>query len=122
MLEQLNHVATIINAVENQKQQSPRSEADADFQRAKAELLKLRIAEKQRQLVRRADVDALIDGICGVTLSALSSLPRRRRDSASVQLCRHLPVRHASEFGEHRPQLLGTLDGLRTIPDALGVE
>src|ERR1700694_3288841 len=60
-----------------EKQQSPRSEADADFQRAKAELLRLRIAEKQRQLVRREDVNELIDGIAGVTLTALSSLPAR---------------------------------------------
>ena len=33
--------------------------------------------EKRRELVRRADVDALIDGIAGVTLTALSSLPAR---------------------------------------------
>jgi hypothetical protein len=60
-----------------EKQQSPRGEADADFQRAKTELLRLRIAEKQRQLVRREDVNELIDGICGVTLTALSSMPAR---------------------------------------------
>jgi hypothetical protein len=33
--------------------------------------------EKGRELVRRADVDALIDGIAGVTLTALSSMPAR---------------------------------------------
>ena len=33
--------------------------------------------EKRRELVRRADVDALIDDIAGVTLTALSSLPAR---------------------------------------------
>ena len=37
----------------------------------------MRLMEKQRELVRRADVDALIDGIAGVTLTALSSLPAR---------------------------------------------
>ena len=31
----------------------------------------------ERELVRRADVDALTDGICGVTLTALSSLRAR---------------------------------------------
>lgn len=31
--------------------------------------------EKRRDLVRRSDVDALIDGIAGVSLTALSSLP-----------------------------------------------
>jgi hypothetical protein len=33
----------------------------------------MRIEEKQHKLVRRADVDALIDGIAGVTLTELSS-------------------------------------------------
>jgi hypothetical protein len=32
-----------------ERQQSPRSEADADFQRARSELIGLRIAEKQRR-------------------------------------------------------------------------
>ena len=38
-------------------------------------MLQLRLMEKKHELVRRADVDALIDGIAGVTLTALSSLP-----------------------------------------------
>jgi len=33
--------------------------------------------EKRRELVRRDEVDALIDDIAGVTLTALSSLPAR---------------------------------------------
>jgi hypothetical protein len=60
-----------------ERQQSPRSEADAAHVAAKTELLQIKIEEKQRTLVRRADVDALIDGIAGVTLTALSSLPAR---------------------------------------------
>ena len=40
-------------------------------------MLELRLLEKRRELVRRADVDELIDGIAGVTLTALSSLPAR---------------------------------------------
>ena len=60
-----------------ERQQSPRSEADADHVKVKTEMLQLRLMEKRRELVRRADVDALIDGICGVTLTALSSLPAR---------------------------------------------
>ena len=48
-----------------ERRQSPRSEADADFQRAKSELIRLRIAEKQRELVQQADVDALIDSLFG---------------------------------------------------------
>jgi hypothetical protein len=60
-----------------ERQQSPRATADAEHAAAKAALLRIRIEEKQRTLVRRADVDALIDGIAGVTLTALSSLPAR---------------------------------------------
>ncbi len=33
--------------------------------------------EKKRELVRQAGVDALIDGIVGVTLTHLSSMPAR---------------------------------------------
>ena len=40
-------------------------------------MLKLRLMEKQHELVRRSDVDALIDDLAGVTLTALSSLPAR---------------------------------------------
>ena len=44
---------------------------------AKTEMLQLRLMEKKRELVRQEDVDALIDQIAGVTLTALSSLPAR---------------------------------------------
>jgi hypothetical protein len=36
-----------------ERRQSTRGEADADFQRAKSELIRLRIAEKQRHLIPR---------------------------------------------------------------------
>ena len=35
------------------------------------------LIEKKRELVHRTDVDALIDDIAGITLTALSSLPSR---------------------------------------------
>jgi hypothetical protein len=60
-----------------ERQQSPRSEADADHVKIKTEMLQLRLMEKKRELVRRDEVDALIDDIAGVTLTALSSLPAR---------------------------------------------
>jgi hypothetical protein len=60
-----------------ERQQSPRSEADAAHVAVKTEMLQLRLMETKRELVRRADVDELIDGITGVTLAALSSLPAR---------------------------------------------
>jgi hypothetical protein len=68
-----------------ERQQSPRTEADAAHVAVKTEMLQLRLMEKKRELVRRADVDALIDGICGVTLTALSSLLRGARRVAIVQ-------------------------------------
>ena len=52
-----------------ERKQSPRGEADTDLQRAKSELIRVRIAEKKRELVRRDNVDALIDGIAGVVLT-----------------------------------------------------
>jgi hypothetical protein len=60
-----------------ERRQSPRSEADANHVKVKTEMLQLRLMEKKRELVRRTDVDALVDGIAGVTLTALSSLPAR---------------------------------------------
>ena len=60
-----------------ERRQSPRTEADVDHVKVKTEMLQLRLMEKKRELVRRADVDALIDGIAGITLTALSSMPAR---------------------------------------------
>jgi hypothetical protein len=60
-----------------ERRQSPRAEADAEHALAKAALLRIRIEEKQRKLVRQDDVNELIDQIAGVTLTALSSLPAR---------------------------------------------
>ena len=56
---------------------SPRAQADADHVKVKTEMLQLKLMQSRRELMRRADVDALIDGIAGVTLTALSSLPAR---------------------------------------------
>ena len=56
---------------------SPRAEADAARVAVRTEMLQLRLMEKKRELVRRDEVDALIDDIAGVTLTALSSLPAR---------------------------------------------
>jgi hypothetical protein len=38
-----------------ERRQSPRSEADADHVRVKTEMLQLRLMERKRELVRRAD-------------------------------------------------------------------
>ena len=59
-----------------ERRQSPRRRPTLT-RHVKTEMLQLRLMEKRRELVRRADVGALIDGIAGVTLTALSSLPAR---------------------------------------------
>jgi hypothetical protein len=66
-----------IKHLRSEHQRSPRTQADADHVKVKTEMLQLRLMEKKRELVRRVDVDELIDGIAGVTLTALSSLPAR---------------------------------------------
>jgi len=53
-------------------------------------LLRIRIEEKKRELVRRADVDALIDDIAGVTLTALSSLPARSAPRGDLAIRRNI--------------------------------
>src|SRR6476620_4118036 len=52
---------TYLRYLRRERRQSPRSEADADHIKVKTEMLQLRLMEKKRELVRRADVDALID-------------------------------------------------------------
>ena len=64
-----------------ERRQSPRSEADADFQRAKSELIRLRIAEKQRELVQQTDVDALIDSLFGVFFPPCRRYRRNAQDA-----------------------------------------
>jgi hypothetical protein len=59
------------------QRRSPRVEADAAHAKIKTELLELRLMEKRRELVRMDEVSELIDGICGVMLTALSSMPAR---------------------------------------------
>jgi hypothetical protein len=56
---------------------SPRTEADAEHTAAKAALLRIRIEEKRRELVRREDVNELLDCIAGLVLTKLGGLPAR---------------------------------------------
>ena len=89
-----------------ERQQSPRATADAEHAAAMAATAGLRIEEKQRKLVRRADVDALIDDIAGVTLTALSSLPARcapRGDLAVRRGIERVRVRGAHRDRHHLP-------------------
>jgi len=69
--------AVTLRYLRRERQRSPRAEADAAHVAVKTEMLQLRLLEKRRDLVPHEDVDALIDGIAGVTLTALSSTPAR---------------------------------------------
>jgi hypothetical protein len=56
---------------------SARGEADAAHTKVKTEMLQLRLMEKRRELVRRDDVNELLDTVAGITLTKLGSLPAR---------------------------------------------
>jgi hypothetical protein len=56
---------------------SARTEADAAHIAAKTEMLQLRLMEKKRTLVRRDDVNELIDSMAGLVLTKLGGLPAR---------------------------------------------
>src|SRR5215475_4158098 len=58
-------------------QRSPRTQADAEHVKVKTEMLQLRLMERKRDLVKRDDVNALIDGIAGTVLTHLSSMAAR---------------------------------------------
>jgi hypothetical protein len=60
-----------------ERRQSPRSEADADFQRAKSELIRLRIAEKQRHLIPLEEAVGNMDEVVGLFISRLSGFAAR---------------------------------------------
>ena len=60
-----------------ERRQSPRAEADDDHVKVKTEMLQLQLMVKRRELVRQADVNDLVDGLCGVVLTHLSSMPAR---------------------------------------------
>jgi hypothetical protein len=60
-----------------ERQQSPRSEANADFQRAKAELIRMRIAEKKRELIPQEEAFGQMEELVGLFLTGLSGLSAR---------------------------------------------
>ena len=59
------------------RRRSPKSEADAEFQRSKSELIQIRIAEKKRQLIMADEAFEMIDEMAGLFLTAFSGLPAR---------------------------------------------
>ena len=106
-----SHVA-YLRHLRRERQQSPRAAADAEHALAKAALLRIRIEEKQRKLVRQDDVNELIDQIAGITLTHLSGMAarcsrdmvvRRNIDAVVMQIRREIAEacsRAADEQGE----------------------
>jgi hypothetical protein len=60
-----------------ERRQTPRSDADAEFQRAKGELLRIRIAEKRGALMPTSVHNEMIDAIAGLVLTHLSGFAAR---------------------------------------------
>ena len=57
-----------------ERQQSPRTEADASHIAAKTEMLQLLLMEKRKELVSRDSHEAMIDQIAGLVLTKLGGL------------------------------------------------
>jgi hypothetical protein len=95
-----------------ERRQSPRSEADAEHVKVKTEMLQLRLMEKRRELVRREDVDELIDAMAGIVLTHLGGMAarcssdlvvRRNIDAVVMQIRREMSEacsKMADEWGE----------------------
>ena len=66
-----------IKHLRDEHRRSPRTEADAKHTAIKTEMLQLRLMEKKRELVKQEDVSALIDQMCGITLTHLSGMSAR---------------------------------------------
>jgi hypothetical protein len=66
-----------IRFLRRNRKRTPRHDVDAEYTQAKTEFLQLKLAEKRGELVRQSDVDALIDQLLGITLTAMSSMPAR---------------------------------------------
>jgi len=65
-------------------------------------MLQLRLMEKKRELVRREDVNALLDEICGVTLTHLSGMAARCSNDLTVRRKLDAVVRQVrTDIAEH---------------------
>ena len=65
------------NHLRSKNYRSPLAVADAEHASAKAELVRIRIAQARRDFVKRNDVNELIDSIAGITLTHLSGMSAR---------------------------------------------
>jgi hypothetical protein len=68
-----------------ERKQSPRGEATASFEKAKTELIRLRIEQRKRILVSREEANACIDFTVGLFLTKLSGLAARASRDLAVR-------------------------------------
>jgi len=73
-----------------ERKRSPKSAAEVEFTSAKAELIRLRIAEKQRTTVPIEQAMAREDKLMGLFLTAMSSLPAQCAPVGELQTRRRL--------------------------------
>lgn len=86
-----------------ERQQSPRTQADADYVKVKTEMLQTRLMEKRRELVLQSDVDELTDQLCGVVLTHLSGLAARCAQHGDPAQNRARRVRGSHRDGQGLP-------------------
>jgi hypothetical protein len=92
----------------------PARRPDADFQRAKSELIRLRIAEKQRHLIPLEEAVGHMDEVVGLFISRLSGFAARcggrdlaaaaRSREATTQHPRSNRVRRRARYAQRKPQ------------------
>jgi hypothetical protein len=100
-----------------ERRQSLRMEADATHVAVKTEMLQLRLMEKKRELVRRDDVDALIDETAGSrTMSGMVArcsndlVVRRNIDAVVDQVRREMAAAALTNANEWNEPLLDKQD------------
>jgi hypothetical protein len=66
-----------IKHLRDNHRRSPKTEADAEFTRAKTALLQLRVNERMRTLVPMSEATALIDDVVGMVTTNLNAMPAK---------------------------------------------
>jgi phage terminase Nu1 subunit (DNA packaging protein) len=108
-----------LDHLRSQHRRSPRAEADGELARARAEWLRLRTAERLKELVPAELMDRAIDELAGTTLVALSGVPmrlfpyaadlaqRKRCEAVIFQVRQELAAKASRRAGELEVALAG---------------
>ena len=101
-----NRVA-YLRYLRRERQQSPRGAADTEFTMAKAELVRLRVAEKKRELIPQEEAFGQMEQLVGLFLTGLSGLSARcgGRDLAARRAINQAVYDLRLEISEARSKL-----------------